>query len=236
MQDGCLVPALLHYITFSLVVVKEEKPISCGNDCLNNTNHFTWRQTLCNHYSVCAVVRSEEEGGAGLQTAHFILHWAEEQTSIHRFSRSNERAVFWRKPFQFLPATKFSHWVPMSLQFTDKCAKHHFNASVKSSWLCCSMPSHHIAPQATIYSHTLTMIHYSLLTNLVKPMMLKRRRTLTSCDSKGAFMSNKALPCSPHPATRTIAPKLQLDIYNCTRLCSYSFLRHGWCCGGLALC
>lgn len=124
----------------------------------------------------------------------------------------------------------------MNLQFTDKCAKHHFKASVKSSWLCYSMPSYHIAPQATIYSCTLTMIHYSLLTNLVKPMMLKGRRTRTSCDWNGAFMSNKALPCSPHPATRTIAPKLQLDVYNCTRLCSYSFLRHGWCCGGLALC
>lgn len=185
------------------MVVKEEKPISFGNDCLNNTNHFSWRQTLCNHYSVCAVVRSEEQGGAGLQTAHFILHWAEEQTSIRRFSRSNERAVFWREPFQFLQATKFSHWVLMSLQFTDKCAKHHFNASVKSSWLCYSTPSHHIAPQATIYSRTLTMIHYSLLTNRVKPMMLKRRWTLTSCDSKGAFMSNKALPFSPHPETQT---------------------------------
>lgn len=70
------VPALLYYINCSVEnndcggKKGKKKIISCGNNHVNKANHFTWRQTPCNHYSVCTVVCSKEQWRDGKQTHH----------------------------------------------------------------------------------------------------------------------------------------------------------------------
>lgn len=114
------------------------------------------RLAMVTAFGLVCVLRS----GAGLENKRHISSYTERESKHPHVSQTDEMNVLLlgESPCEPFPATTFSQWLPMRMQFTDKCAKRHgsFSEDNTPHWAVCNISI------PTVLFLSLKTIYYSL--------------------------------------------------------------------------